>query len=291
MIAMYAKTGPSERLIVPLAGGFGAQVEGVDLRCTVEEPDAEWLRLALGRHRLLVIPGQNLTNAEQVAVTRTLGEVAVYPVGGYTARDQPEVMRISNILLHGRPVGLYDGDTQEEWHTDGSWSPQINAATLLYSVVSPEEGGATVFADATGAYEHLPDDRKKLLDGLTAVHSMRHLLRQELATNPHKSQLSEEEGDLAPDSRHPVVHVHPVTGRKSLLLGSMIISRIDGLSADASQRLLTELLEHATQEKYLYRHQWRDGDLVIWDNHATLHTRTACDSSRHHRLLYRTTVR
>ena len=88
----------------------------------------------------------------------------------------------------------------------------------------------------------------------------------------------------------PLVRVHPVTGRRSLLLGSMIISGIVGMAAEEGKALLERLHEHATAPRYLYRHRWAVGELVIWDNDATMHTRTACDSKRHHRLLYRTTV-
>jgi taurine dioxygenase len=119
---------------------------------------------------------------------------------------------------------------------------------------------------------------------------MAYLVDQELKTNSHKKPLTPEERERTPDVEQPLVRRHPVTGRRSLLLGSMIISGVVGLGEAESSALLDDLHAHATSDKYVYRHHWSVGDLVIWDNDATMHTRTACDSKRHHRLLYRTTV-
>jgi taurine dioxygenase len=204
--------------------------------------------------------------------------------------EHPEVLKISNIFVDGEPIGLYDGDEQEEWHTDYSWKKVMSRASLLYSAVAPQEGGDTVFADSTTAYEELPDDLRDRIGDLRAVHSMAHLVEQELGTNPHKKPLTAEERERTPDVEQPLVRRHPVTGRRSLLLGSMIISGIPGLAPDEGRALLDRLHAHASAPRYCYRHHWNVGDLVIWDNDATMHTRTACDHTRHQRLLYRTTV-
>lgn len=274
----------------PLSPAFGARITGLDLREEVDEETVASLVADLTDRRVLVLPGQRLDHADHVRFSRHFGPLDVYPVARYVVPEHPEVLKISNIFENGEPLGLYDGDKQEEWHTDYSWKEVMSRASLLYSVIAPEEGGDTIFADTTTAYDDLSDGLKARIENLYAVHSMNYLVELELATNPHKKPLTQEEKDRIPDVAQPIVRTHPVTGRRSLLLGSMIISGIVGMAREESTALLDELLAHATATRYLYRHHWAVGDLVIWDNAATMHTRTACDSTRHHRLLHRTTV-
>ena len=115
-------------------------------------------------------------------------------------------------------------------------------------------------------------------------------METERLTNPHKAPLTAKERERMPDMAHPLVRRHPETGRSSLLLGSMIISGIVGLGRRESDELLQELHDHATADRYVYRHRWSAGDVVLWDNEATMHTRTPCDRHVSQRLLYRTTV-
>jgi taurine dioxygenase len=269
---------------------LGATVTGLDLREPVDRETADSLIDDLARHRVLVLRDQKIDHADHVRFSRNFGPLDVYPVTRYVVPEYPEVLKISNIFENGEPIGLYDGDDQEEWHTDYSWKPVMSKASLLYSAVAPEEGGDTIFADATTAYDDLPDSVKERIENLRAVHSMAYLVDQELKTNPHKKPLTPEERERTPDVEQPLVRIHPVTGRRSLLLGSMMISGVVGLDEADSTALLDQLHAHATSAKYLYRHRWSVGDLVIWDNDATMHTRTACDHKLHHRLLYRTTV-
>lgn len=274
----------------PLNPGFGARATGLDLREPVGPDLAGALREDLVRHRVLVLPGQDIDHAQHVAFSRLFGPLDVYPVTRYVVPEHPEVLKISNIFENGEPIGLYDGDTQEEWHTDYSWKKTMSRASLLYSAIAPQEGGDTIFADTAAAYDDLSEEVKERIEGLRAVHSMAYLVDQELKTNPHKKPLTPEERERTPDVARPLVRRHPVTGRRSLLLGSMIISGVEGLGEAEGAELLDLLHTHATADTYLYRHRWSVGDLVIWDNDATMHTRTACDHERHHRLLYRTTV-
>ncbi|MGQ4619714.1 TauD/TfdA family dioxygenase [Nocardia sp. R7R-8] len=201
-----------------------------------------------------------------------------------------QIVTISNIHRNGVPIGLYDGDNEQEWHTDLSFRPAMSAVSLLYSVIAPESGGETRFADTTTAYEDLPADLRICVDGLEAVHSMVHLFERQAAGNPAKVPLTETQRAQVPDVVHPLVRKHPQTGRRSLLLGEMIIRNIVGLDDAESAGLLDQLHDHATAEGYVYSHRWAAGDLVIWDNRATMHTASPCDRTRHQRLLYRTTV-
>ncbi|MFG2631794.1 TauD/TfdA dioxygenase family protein [Streptomyces sp. NPDC048473] len=269
--------------------GFGAVI---DCSLATDAADlAPQLARALHQHRLLIVPGQHLNHADLRTAASCFGEVDTrtdrrYAVGGF-----PGLTAISNITEDGEHVGVYDGDNEEEWHADNSFKPQLTRATLLYSVITPEKGGETRFADTTRAYADLPEQMKQRINELRSVHSIEQLgALQSQASGGRSSAAS---GSLAghPEVEHPLVLQHPTTGARSLLLGSMVICGITGLTEEDSSGLLADLLQHATSPPYVYSHRWNQGDLVIWDNLATLHTASPCDSSRHSRLLYRAAVR
>ncbi|MGC4910404.1 TauD/TfdA dioxygenase family protein [Streptomyces cyaneofuscatus] len=274
----------------PLPGGFGARVE-TDLTRAAGPATAGALTDALHRHRVLVLPDQHLNHADLLAAASLFGAVDTATDRRYTVPGFPGLTVVSNIHQGGKPIGIYDGDQEEEWHADNSFKPELTTATLLYSVITPAEGGETRFADATRAYADLPADLRAQVDGLRAVHSVQHLgARQTDATGGRSSTQA---GALAqlPIVTHPLAPTHPATGARALLLGSMVIPRVEGLPEADSRALLADLLSHATGPEYLYTHRWEQGDLVVWDNLAVLHTASPCDSSRHPRLLVRAAVR
>ncbi|WP_055587063.1 TauD/TfdA dioxygenase family protein [Peterkaempfera griseoplana] len=276
--------------VTPLPGGFGARVE-TDLARKTGSPVAHALTDALHRHRVLVLPGQHLNHADLLAAAALFGEVDTATDRRYTVPGFPGLTVVSNIHQGGTPVGIYDGDQEEEWHADNSFKPELTAATLLYSVITAAEGGETRFADATRAYADLPADLQARVDGLSAVHSVHHLAAQQADAAGGRS--STQAGTLVqlPEVTHPLAPVHPATGVRALLLGSMVIPRVVGLPEADGRMLLINLLAHTTAPNYLYTHRWKQGDLVVWDNRAVLHTASPCDSTRHSRLLYRTVVR
>lgn len=275
--------------ISPLSDGLGARVE-CDLARPTAADAATQLTEALHRYRLLVVPDQNLNLPGLLAAAALFGPVDVATDSRYTVKGSPGITVVSNIHHGGQPVGIYDGDDEEEWHADNSFKPELNRATLLYSVITPDEGGHTRFADATRAYADLPDDMKARVDGLHAVHSIAQLAdRQAEATGGHSSTAS---GTLStlPEVTHPLAPAHPVTGARALLLGSMVVTRIPELPEVDSRRLLDDLLAHTTGPDYQYTHRWSQGDVVVWDNRALLHTASPCDSTRHARLLLRAAI-
>ncbi|MGH3797379.1 MAG: TauD/TfdA dioxygenase family protein [Pseudonocardiaceae bacterium] len=269
---------------------FCARISGIDLSRPLDATLADSLVQDLLAYRVLVVGVQRLSHADHVRLSRVFGEPENHVQDQYIVPGFPHILMISNIHKDGVPIGLYDGDDEEEWHTDLSWKPQMSTVSLLYSVIVPAAGGATRFADTMSAYNDLPDEVKDRLAELRVVHSMTHLFERQLADNPSKVPLTAEQCAQVPDVEHPLVRRHPVTGQRSLLLGDTIIRGVVGLSAVESQCLLDELHTHATSQRYVYSHQWEEGDLVIWDNRATMHTASPCDHTRHQRLLYRTTV-
>lgn len=274
----------------PLTPTFGARISGLDLSRPVEQDGAAALLAALLDHRVLVISGQTLTPEDHLRVSRIFGPLDRHVQQQYTIPGHPDIIKISNMFEGGQPIGLYDGDDEREWHTDYSWKQTMSSASLLLSVVATPGGGDTLFADTTTAYDDLPPGTRERIDGLSAVHSMTHLFAEQAELNPDKVPLTPEQAAQVPDVEHPLVRLHPVTGRRSLLLGDMIISGVVGLGSCESIGLLNGLHDHATQPRYVYRHQWSEGDLVIWDNRATMHSATPCDHLRYPRLLHRTTV-
>ncbi|MEU1302608.1 TauD/TfdA dioxygenase family protein [Streptomyces shenzhenensis] len=269
--------------------GFGAVVD-CNLATNAENL-APPLAAALHQHRLLIVPRQHLNHADLLTVASCFGTVDTsvdrrYAVGGF-----PGLTVISNVVEDGEYIGIYDGDHEEEWHADNSFKLELTSATMLYSVIAPAQGGETRFADATHAYTSLPPATRRQIEGMHAVHSLEQL--GVLQSQASGGQSSIAAGSLAghPEVEHPLVLTHPVTGARSLLLGSMVISGITTLAKQESRALLEELLAHTTSAPYVYSHRWEPGDLVVWDNLATLHTASPCDSSRHRRLLYRAAVR
>ncbi|MFE9137956.1 TauD/TfdA dioxygenase family protein [Streptomyces sp. NPDC007355] len=277
-------------VITPLPGGFGARVD-IDLAHTADAATARALTDALHRHRVLVLPGQHLNHADLLASASLFGAVDTATDRRYTVPGFPGLTVVSNIHQDGTPIGIYDGDQEEEWHADNSFKPELTATTLLYSVITPDEGGETRFADATRAYADLPAGLRARIDGLSAVHSVQHLAARQADAADGRS--STQAGTLAqlPEVAHPLAPLHPITGVRALLLGSMAIPRIEELPEADGQTLLADLLAHTTGPEYLYTHRWKQGDLVVWDNLAVLHTASPCDSSRHPRLLVRAAVR
>ncbi|ELS55794.1 TauD/TfdA dioxygenase family protein [Streptomyces viridochromogenes] len=269
--------------------GFGAVID-CNL-ATNAESLAPQLVAALHQHRLLIVPRQHLNHADLLTVASCFGTVDTSVDRRYAVSGFPGLTVISNIVEDGEHIGIYDGDTEEEWHADNSFKPDLTSATMLYSVITPAQGGETRFADATRAYAGLPPKTRQRIEPMRAVHSIEQL--GVLQSQASGGQSSIAAGSLAshPEVEHPLVLTHPATGARSLLLGSMVISGITTLAEKESRALLDELLEHTTSAPYVYSHRWNQGDLVVWDNLATLHTASPCDSSRHRRLLYRAAVR
>jgi alpha-ketoglutarate-dependent 2,4-dichlorophenoxyacetate dioxygenase len=170
------------------------------------------------------------------------------------------------------------------WHTDSSFKPVPSLCSLLSARIVPPEGGATEFASTRAAYPSLPDDLKQRIAGLTVVHDFSWSRDQ-----VRPGFFTAEERAVYPPVRHPIVRTNPVNGRKSVFIGAHA-SYIEGWPIEQGRILLTQLLEHVTQPEFVYRHEWREGDLVIWDNRCALHRATPYDSTRYKRFMQRTTV-
>jgi alpha-ketoglutarate-dependent 2,4-dichlorophenoxyacetate dioxygenase len=170
------------------------------------------------------------------------------------------------------------------WHSDSSFKPVPSLCSLLSARIIPPEGGATEFASGRCAYPSLPDDVKRRIEGLIVVHDFAWSRDQ-----VRPGFFTAEERAVYPPVRHPLVRTNPVNGRRSLFLGAHA-SHVDGMPVEEGRALLRELQEHLTRPEFCYRHEWGEGDLVVWDNRCVLHRATPYDTTRYKRLMQRTTI-
>jgi taurine dioxygenase len=249
-------------LLTPITGTFGAELSGERVADGI---DGAWLSRQLVDHRLLVLRDQHLTHAQQVQLARELGEpTPAHPVvPGHP--DHPEIL-----VLDGA-----QGGRNARWHTDVTFMPAPPAASVLVGDVMPAFGGDTMWADTRTAYERLSPAVKAAIDTLEAVHRISPLAYWgepfDTALGRDDAQRLFDDAAKVPPVIHPVVRVHPVTGRKNLFVNPGFTTHIVGMSRIESDGLLRLLYEHATQPELVLRHRWRAGDVVIWDNRATMH--------------------
>lgn len=253
--------------IRPLCGAIGAEISGIKIADLDDESFAA-VRDAFFAHTMLVFRHQFLDPATQIEFTRRWGPVFITPhlkkLDGY-----PEVVPWVN---QGK-----EKTGTECWHSDGSFFPEPPGIAILNARVIPPAGGDTMFANTYAAYDTLSDRMKQLLHGLRCIH---------VDTVFAKSGI---EAANAPDQSYPVVRTHPVTGRKCLYVNPMFSSHFDGMTKEESKGLLQYLFDHSSRHEFVYRHQWRAGDLVMWDNRCTLHY-AVHDYGNAERVMHRTSV-
>ena len=277
-------------LVTPVQGDFVARLTGLDLSRPLDEGDFGQVRDAFHRYAVVVFPEQALTDDEQIAFSERFGPLEVSLRKDRQRRiDNPRISDISNVDEKDR---VFDPDDERAiynagnrlWHSDSSFKRVPAMASLLSGREVPPEGGETEYADLRGAWDALPADRQRGLPSLVAEHSFvysRGLIGYD--------QFTDAERAAVPPVPQAVVRTHPATGRKSLYLGSHA-SHILGRPVEEGRALLRELLEFATQPQFVYRHVWRQHDLVMWDNRCALHRGRPWDERRYRRVMHRTTV-
>jgi taurine dioxygenase len=245
-----------------LTGGLGAELTGGRVG---EGFDATWLADLLTQHLVVVLRDQFLTHGEQVALARSLGTpTPAHPVvPGHP--DFPEILELDGAA----------GGRNARWHTDVTFVAAPPAASVLVGDVMPPYGGDTLWADMRTAYDRLARPLRDLIDGLKAVHRISPLAYWgepfDSAMSREDAQQLFEQAATVPPVVHPMVRVHPVTGRSSIFVNPGFTSHIVGFARHESDHLLRLLYEHATQPEMVLRHRWREGDVVMWDNRATMH--------------------
>src|SRR5215470_9772114 len=267
---------------------FAAQIDGADITRPMD--DATWhdIRAAFEEHSVLLFRGQLLTDEQQIAFSQRFGRLEVTrsmnPAAGTPFARQSNLDIKTGEIIPAEDRRMIYQLANMLWHSDSSFKAVPSLCSLLSARIVPPEGGATEFASTRAAYPSVPDALKRRVEHAIAVHDFSWSRDQ-----VRPGFFTAEERAVYPPVRHPLVRVNPVNGRRCLFLGAHA-SYIEGLSIDDGRALLVELLAHVTQPRFRYRHEWTEGDLVIWDNRCVLHRATPYDSVRHQRLLQRTTV-
>ena len=249
--------------ITPLTPHTGAEVRGLDLTKPVDAETRAALNRAFAEHHVLVVRDQTYEPADFIRAVQLWGELQPHDKKDHHIPGFPEMYYVTNQEFLGTRR-MIPGET---FHTDHSNHPAPPKATILYPVELPSKGGDTQYVNMHLAYDELPAATKKKIDGLKAVH----VYLSKYSPRPLKPLNEESLKALPPAGLHPLVRVHPENGRKALFLNPVRIESIVGMADDEALDLVAELMAHATQPKYEYRHQWRYGDMVIWDNRSVLH--------------------
>jgi taurine dioxygenase len=265
----------------PLADRFGVDIRGVDLATCGPETHREVVE-TFHRHGIMVVRDQVLSPDQQMEFSRAFGVPETNPRLEYTYPGIPEIYVISNKVVDGRKIG--DVDAGQGWHTDSSFYEQPVMCTMLYAMEVPDEGSDTLMADLCAAWNALPPERQAALEGLQVQHSWRALMEM-------KGVPVSREDDFLPDVVHPLVRTHPADGRKALWPSTGVTRGIVGMPNPEGLDLLQELVEFSTQDRFVYRHKWRVGDVLIWDNRCTLHTGTRFDVTKYQRHVHRTWIK
>jgi taurine dioxygenase len=282
---IYNKTGIK---IIPLSKAVGAEIRGVELSQPLNDGTFAAIYQAWLDYGVLLFRDQRMTVADQVAFSRRFGELDISPPqenGQKSVPEFPELFIISNVIENGELIGSL-GSGELVWHMDMTYFDTPPKAICLRALEVPEYGGNTGFLNAYKAYEEMPEALRVRIEGLTIKHDATHNSAGYLRSG------LDELADIttSPGAIHPIVLTHPESSRKNLYLGRRPYAYIPGLSIEDSEALLDELWAWIDQPQFYWHHQWRNGDILLWDNRCIIHRRDAFDSSAR-RILHRTQIR
>jgi taurine dioxygenase len=271
----------------PTGAALGAEIRDVDLR-TLDEDTFKAIYRAWLDHQVLLVRNQHLSDGDLIVFSRRFGHLDLAPVqenGRRSVEGHPEIYIVSNVVENGVAIGSL-GSGEAVWHTDMSYLPNPPKASALYALEVPAEGGDTMFCTMYGAWNGLPPALQTRIAGLQVKHDGTY------NSGGYVREGVRPTGDprTAPGTMHPIVRAHPETGRRGLYLGRRRNAYIEGLSLEESDSLLDEVWSYATDARFTWRHHWREGDLVLWDNRCTMHRRDAFEPATR-RVMHRTQIR
>ncbi|UMR31372.1 TauD/TfdA family dioxygenase [Massilia sp. MB5] len=270
-----------------LEAPLGAEITGLDLSQPISDMDFLRIHATHLDHHLLVFRGQRITPQHQIDFSRRFGQLQIHVLRNFQLSGHPEVLVVSNVLKDGKPAGL--GDAGVFWHSDLSYKEKPSLGSLLHAQELPSKGGDTLFANMHLAYDTLPVALRRAVQGARAEHSYLARYEELRRHSPWRPALTPEQIHEVLPVTHPVVRVHPETGRRALFISEHFTTRILGLPDDESRELLRELFAHSIKPEHIYRHRWQPHDLLFWDNRSLMHLATGCPPEQR-RTLYRTTI-
>lgn len=261
--------------ITPLSSACGAEITGVDLTQDLSDRTIAAIRQAWNDHIVLVFRGQTLTEDQQLRFAARFGNLGKRKNALFAeelrARSEgvlqtnPNVLLVSNIKVNGEPIGAF-GEGDMWFHIDSGYSERPYNYTFLYALELPSTGGNTLFSNMYMAYDALPAEMKEKLKGRKALHIHEY----------KRTEKVEVGNDLSHAAHwfHPVFATHSETGRKSLFVDRLMTARIEGFAKEENEVLLEQLYEIGERSEFVYEHQWRLNDFVMWDNRCSIHART-----------------
>jgi taurine dioxygenase len=273
--------------VVPTGAVLGAEIRGVDLKNLDDEAFAGLLR-AWHDHQVVLVRGQTLDDQDLIRFSRRFGDLDWAPVqetGRRFVEGLPEIYIVSNVTVNGQPIGSL-GAGEAVWHTDMSYLEVPPMASMLYAIEVPPAGGNTSFCSMYAIHAALPAKLKSRIAALKIKHDGTYnsggYVRQGVTPT--------DDPRASPGAVHPLVCVHPDTGRQMLYLGRRRNAYIMGLELAESEALLDELWDYVARPEFAFEHAWWVGDLVLWDNRCTMHRRDPFDASAR-RIMHRTQVK
>jgi taurine dioxygenase len=271
--------------VTPLSAALGAEVKGLDLSRPLDKTIYRQINDALLNHLILLFRGQNITPEQHIGFSCWFGDLAEHVVSQCLLPGHPQIFVVSNVKQNGRPIGLHG--SARLFHSDISYMAEPSMGSLFLCHECPPVGGETEFANMYAAYDALTEERKSWLEQQRGVHD--YVYHYEMYERHREPLTNEQKAKLNPVV-HPAVRTHPESGRKAIFLSQSVTSHLKGMDIAEGRQIIKEVTEYAAQPKFVYRHHWRPGDLVFWDNRCTMHRVLPWDN-RSRRLMHRTTIK
>ena len=276
--------------VIPTGAALGADVRGVDLTQPLSAEEFDAVEQAWLDHSVLLFRDQRLSDDELIRFSQHFGALDIAPasatdMAGAQEKSRSEIWIISNVIENGKPIGAL-GDKEAEWHTDMSYVDEPPMASVLNAREIPRTGGDTSFGNMYKAFETLPDGLRREIENRVCNHD---------SSTTSVGELRAGAGEVvdvreAPGAKHPMIRTHPATGGKALYLGRRLNGYVQGMELDASEALLDALWAHCTKPEFTWTHQWRVGDLLVWDNRCTIHRRDSFNGAER-RVMHRTQIK
>lgn len=266
-----------------LTDKFGAELENFVISDDLSEQDFEEVRQLWHKYEVLLFRNQNLEETDMVNFSRRFGELEIHVREEWLSKDNPEILLITNVKENDKAMGALE-DAEVGWHYDQIYLPRPAVGSMLSSVKIPPDGGSTYFADMSSAYETLPSHLKEAIEGRKAIQSYAAF------NKTYSTDTNETQSKKTQDVLHPIVRTHPYTGRKSLYVCPGMSIGIDGIADDEARQILQECFEWSVRPEFVYKHDWRLGDAILWDNACTMHRRDPFDGDQFERIMKRTTI-
>ena len=271
---------------------IGAEIRGIDLGQTLSDAAIRRLHALWMEHLLLIFPGQPISDEQHIAFGRRFGALEIHPSLAHRSSRNPEIYRVSNVNEAGAIIPPKETAWQYInlswlWHTDSSFRDVPSMGSILHGIETTNAGGNTLFANMYAAYDAMDAAMQRRIEGLWVIHDHDHILSLSpaLAEQQDKGRY-----DTLPPVRHPLVQLHPVTRRRCLFLSPHTMAGIEGMAQPEARALLDELIAHATQDRFVYRHAWQPDDIIMWDNRCTMHAVEPFDNAQIRRVMHRVTL-